>query len=284
MTFPACSFDKRFQSTVSEPIERFLASGQAATPFVVVDVDRVEERYHSLSAALPQARIYYAVKANPGAPILQRLQAVGSAFDVASPNEIDQCLAAGARAEDISYGNTIKKRRDIAYAAFLGVRRFTVDCEVELRKVFDCVPDASICVRLRHECAGADWPLSRKFGCDAAEVENLLVLASSLGLECGVSFHVGSQQRDLDAWSSSLEVVAEVFQRAAARGATPSFVNLGGGFPGTYREGVPGIESYGQAVMTALQTWFPEGVAGQPLEVMVEPGRYMVADAGVLAR
>jgi ornithine decarboxylase len=89
---------------------------------------------------------------------------------------------------------------------------------------------------------------------------------------------VGSQQRDLDSWDDTLEVVAEVAERAAQIGAAPRFLNLGGGFPGTYREQSPAIAAYGAAVESALAKWFPDGLD----EVMVEPGRYLVADAGVL--
>jgi ornithine decarboxylase len=263
---------------VTAKIEAFLRETDAQTPFVVLDCDVVEERYRQLVDAIPTARVYYAVKANPAAPILERLVRLGSAFDVASPGEIEMCLRAGANPRDISYGNTIKKRRDIADAAACGVRRFTVDSEPELLKVADAAPGSSICVRLRHECGGADWPLSRKFGCGALEVERLLVLATEAGLESGVSFHVGSQQRDLEAWDETLEVVARLVGRARDDGANPTFLNLGGGFPGTYREHAPPIDAYGNAVRRALATWFPDGLA----EVMIEPGRYLVADAGVL--
>jgi len=259
-------------------IESFLSESDAPTPFVVVDIDVVEERYRALVEAIPAARVYYAVKANPGAPILERLARLGSAFDVASPAEIEMCLAAGVAPRDISYGNTIKKRRDIAGAAACGVRRFTVDSEPELAKVADVAPGSSVCIRLRHDCGGADWPLSRKFGCGPLEVERLLVLAAEAGLESGVSFHVGSQQRDLDAWDDTLEVVRRLMDRARSAGADPRFVNLGGGFPGTYREQAPSIDAYGVAVRRALAKWFPTGLD----EVMVEPGRYLVADAGVL--
>ena len=117
-------------SGVSPKIEAFLRDERPPTPFVVVDVDVVEERYRALVDALPTARVHYAVKANPGMPILRRLVAAGSAFDVASPAEIDLCLAAGASASDISYGNTVKKRADVAYAASVGVDRFTVDAHI----------------------------------------------------------------------------------------------------------------------------------------------------------
>ncbi len=260
-------------------LEAFLReSSHLPTPFVVVDVDVVEERYHQLRGAVPEAAVFYAVKANPAMPVLERLVALGSAFDVASPAEIDRVLLAGGDPATISYGNTIKKRRDIAYAASVGVRRYTVDAEAELDKLADVVPGASVCVRLRHECGGADWPLSRKFGCDAAEVTRLLVIAGDAGMETGVSFHVGSQQRDLGAWDDTLEVVAEIAARAADLGAAPAFLNLGGGFPGTYREDAPSIAEYGVAVRRALHRWFPDGIG----EVMIEPGRYLVADAGVL--
>lgn len=262
----------------SAKIDAFLRDHDGPTPFVVVDVDLVEERYTQLVDAIPEARVYYAVKANPALPIIQRLVGLGSAFDVASPAEIDRCLEAGANPNDISYGNTIKKRRDIAYAASCGVTRFTVDVEAELDKVAAEAPGASVCVRLRHECGGADWPLSRKFGAEAPDVVRVLSLASKAGMQSGVSFHVGSQQRDVGAWDDTLEVVAEIVERARNLGADPSFVNLGGGFPGTYREASPKIGVYGTAVRAALAKWFPDGLA----EVMVEPGRYLVADAGLL--
>ena len=99
---------------VSPKIEQFLSSTTAPTPFVVVDLDVVDERYRGLREAVPEADVYYAVKANPGRPILEQLHALGSSFDVASPAEIDACLAVGVPGQRISYGNTIKKRRDIA--------------------------------------------------------------------------------------------------------------------------------------------------------------------------
>lgn len=265
-------------STTTPKLEAFLASTALPTPFVVIDVDHVEQRYHALRSAVPAAQVYYAVKANPGRPILERLHALGSSFDVASPAEIDACLAVGVAAERISYGNTIKKRADIAAAVSVGVRQFTVDCIEELDKLAELAPGSSVCVRLFHDCGGADWPLSRKFGCAPSDVERLLVAASQAGLESGVSFHVGSQQRDLTTWFDTLGVVATVFERARHAGASPSFLNLGGGFPGTYRDPVPAIARYGDAVSSALHHWFADGLT----EVMIEPGRYLVADAGVL--
>lgn len=259
-------------------LETFLARTDVPTPYVVVDLDVVEQRYRQLTTQLPDAAVFYAVKANPALPLIRRLASLGSSFDVASPAEIDRCLEAGVGADRISYGNTIKKRRDVAYAASVGVRRFAIDAVPELDKIVAEAPGADVCVRLRHDCGGADWPLSRKFGCETPDVVRLLDLASQAGMRLGVSFHVGSQQRDLSAWDTTLGVVATIAARAADRGAHLDFLNLGGGFPGTYAEATPSIEAYGSAVRSAVQTWFPNGAP----ELMVEPGRYMVADAGVL--
>jgi ornithine decarboxylase len=264
--------------TLTPALESFLADTKVPTPYVVIDLDVVEDRYQRLAAVLPNAAIFYAVKANPALPLLRRLVAAGSSFDVASPAEIERCIEAGASPEQISYGNTIKKRRDIAYAVSCGVRRFTIDAEPELDKLVAAAPGAEVCVRLRHECGGADWPLSRKFGCDAPDVAHLLVQAHQAGMAVGVSFHVGSQQRDLGSWDDTLEVVAGIAHRVADRGVELAFLNLGGGFPGTYAEATPGLDAYGVAVRDALGKWFPNGAPA----LMIEPGRYMVADAGVL--
>ncbi len=267
-----------YEPSLSPHMQRFLDRDDVETPFVVVDLDHVEQRYHALRDALPDVGVFYAVKANPATPVVERLASLGSSFDVASPFEIDLCLAVGVDPARISYGNTIKKRRDIAYAFSCGVRRFTVDATAELDKLVDVAPLAEVCVRLRHECGGADWPLSRKFGCDAVDVEHLLILATKAGMRAGVSFHVGSQQRDLDAWDDTLETVATLIARAEGAGARTTFLNLGGGLPGTYLEAAPTMDQYGHAIRRALARWCPPGID----EVMVEPGRYMVADAGVL--
>jgi hypothetical protein len=98
-------------SALTPALESFLARTDVATPYVVVDLDVVQERYLELAAAIPEATIFYAVKANPARPLIERLVSTGSSFDVASPAEIDRYLEAGAAPEDVSYGNTIKMRR-----------------------------------------------------------------------------------------------------------------------------------------------------------------------------
>ena len=130
--------------------EAFLSAHTMDTPFVVVDLDVVGERYDALVEALGEADIFYAVKANPAAAILALLVERGASFDVASRNEIEMVLAAGADPSRISFGNTIKKAKDIQWAYAQGVRLFAFDAEQELEKLMQHAPGATRTCPGRH--------------------------------------------------------------------------------------------------------------------------------------
>jgi ornithine decarboxylase len=260
-------------------IARFLASGTPATPFLVVDVDRVEENYRTLRQAIPAARIYYAVKANPAAPILDRLTGLGSSFDAASIEEIEMCLAAGAPAARISFGNTIKKATAIARAYAHGVTMFAFDSDEELTKLARHAPGARVYCRLLVENTGADWPLSRKFGTTLDHARDLMVRAAELGLDpYGLSFHVGSQQTETESYEVAIARVAMLFTDLARAGVDLRMVNCGGGFPARYRDEVPEIDRFTAAIMRAMTRHFGNDLP----EIVVEPGRFIVGDAGVV--
>ena len=179
----------------------------------------MRDNYLAFAQALPDTRVFYAVKANPAPEVLALLAELGSCFDTASVAEIEMVLAAGATADRISFGNTIKKERDIARAYALGVRLFAVDCEAEVEKIARAAPGARVFCRILSDCVGAEWPLSRKFGCEPEMAVDVLEHAHRLGLEAyGVSFHVGSQQRNTQAWDGALASAAAVFRECAERG------------------------------------------------------------------
>ena len=242
---------------------------ELATPFLVIDLDVVRERYESLRSALPFADVYFAVKANPDPEVVGLLAELGSNFDVASVGEIDLCLRLGVDASRLSYGNTIKKARDIAAAYARGVRIFAADSIAELDKIRAHCPDGTVLVRVSTDGCGADWPLSRKFGCTPAEAEVMLLEAADQGLGIGVSFHVGSQQRDPGAWHAPLAVVADLAASLAQYGHRLSTVNLGGGLPSSHFAATPAIDVYGREIDEAVRATLG---AGHGLDVMVEPG------------
>jgi ornithine decarboxylase len=247
------------------------------TPYLVMDLQSVRERYGALREALPRAEVYYAVKANPDREVLELLASLGSYFDVASLGEIDLCLAAGIPADRLSYGNTIKKSSDIAAAYARGVRIYAVDTLAELGKVLAHVHEGTVVARLACDGEGADWPLSRKFGATEAEVTAQLVRAASAGLDVGVSFHVGSQQRDPSSWDAPLAAVARLRDALVAAGHKLQLVNLGGGMPSQYVHHIPPAAEYGAHIRSAIERHLGNAA---DLDLMVEPGRYLVGDAG----
>lgn len=258
---------------------RYLDSVRPETPCLVVDLDRIEHNYRELAQALPDARIYYAMKANPAPEVLRRLAGLGCHFDVASVAEVEAVLAAGATPDRLSFGNTIKKERDIARAFALGVRLFAFDAVEELAKLARAAPGARVFCRLLTTGVGADWPLSKKFGCVPAMAIELLREAPSLGLvPWGVSFHVGSQQNDPEQWDEAVAAAATVMRTLEADGLDLPMVNLGGGFPAAYRDAVPSAAAYGAAIDAALRRHFGNRLPG----IIVEPGRGLVGDAGIV--
>ncbi|GGM80252.1 ornithine decarboxylase [Longimycelium tulufanense] len=260
-------------------IRTFLDRDRPQTPCLVIDLPTVAERYADVRAALPEARVFYAVKANPAPEVVALLVRLGACFDVASPPEIDLCLAQGACPETISYSNPIKKRSDVAHAHRVGVRLFALDSTQDLEHIAAEAPGSSVFCRLLVEPAGAKTPFGRKFGCSADMAIDLLARAAELGLApYGVSFHVGSQQTDPDAWEGGIAAAARVFRALAERGIRARFLNLGGGFPASYLEPASPLPVYGKAVRAAVERHF----GGMSPELAVEPGRSIVGDAGVI--
>ncbi len=260
-------------------IASFLDSSALATPCLVLDLDVVAGNYAALRAALPAAKIYYAVKANPAPEILRLLVEKGACFDAASLPEIEACLAVGARAEAISYGNTVKKPSAIAAAHAHGVPLFAFDSIEELEKIARHAPGAKVYCRIAVNNVGADWPLSKKFGTSIARAKELMLTAPRLGLQPhGLSFHVGSQQTGTPAYEMAIAEVALLFTDLKNHGLELKMLNLGGGFPVRYQDDVPETGVFGNAIMNAMTVHFGNDLP----DMLIEPGRAIVGNAGVV--
>lgn len=249
-------------------------------PVLAVDIGVVEWSYRALESALPMTDIYYAVKANPAPELIERLDKFGCHFDVASRQEIETVLALGVDPRKLSFGNTIKKERDIAYAHSVGVNFFAFDSAAELEKIARAAPNANVFCRILTSNEGAEWPLSRKFGCEVEMAGELLLQSASMGLRPrGISFHVGSQQTDPTQWNDALSVTRKLFDEVAESGIQLDLVNLGGGFPSRYDKEVPGYEVYGECINDSVEKYFGDL---PHVKTIAEPGRGLVGDAGVI--
>ncbi len=255
------------------------ASRKYETPFIVFNLDILRRKYMELKHFFPYAKVHYAVKANPAVEVLKVLAELGSNFDIASIYELDRVLSLGVSPDRISYGNTIKKPRDIHYAYERGIRLFASDSKHDLDNLAEQAPGARVFVRILVEGGeSADWPLSRKFGCHPDLAADLILYALKLKLQpCGVSFHVGSQQREIGNWNSALVKVRYIFDFLESQGIKMSLINLGGGFPASYISRTSPMEMYASEITRFLHEDFSE----RP-EILLEPGRSLAADPGML--
>jgi ornithine decarboxylase len=251
------------------------------TPCLILDLDVVKAKYEELGANLPFAKIYYSMRANPHPEVLSLLRDLGSCFDVASRYELDRLLALGVLPERMTFGNTIKKKRDIAYFFERGVRLYATDSISDLNMISDAAPGSRVCFRLLTDGSGADLPLSKKIGCYPDLARQLVKAAVRFGLEpYGISFHPGSQQRDVGQWSSALTTVGQLFRSIREEiHVDLKMVNMGGGFPANYLEPSDSIASYAENIKRFMDNSFQEG---WPEEVIIEPGRSLAGDAGVI--
>jgi ornithine decarboxylase len=222
--------------------------------------------------------VHYSVKANPAPEIVRCLQRLGASFDVTSRSEIGLCLRLGVPPARLAYGSTVKKAADIAWSWRRGIRTFAFDSLPELEKIARHAPGSMVIARLAVDNAGAAWPLDRKFGCAPEAAVDLLRRADAAGLRpCGLSFHVGSQQTDPVSWDRAAAVAASVAEGLAACGLPIKSLNVGGGLPVQYHDGIPDLEECARVIRSAVTRHF-----GTAPALEIEPGRYLVAAAGVI--
>lgn len=261
---------------------RFLDfSKDLPTPNIVVNLNTIKRNFLTLKDSFPYAKIFYAIKANPGEPVLQMLAEMGSNFDIASRYELDMISKFVNDPSRFSYGNTIKKSSDIKYFYEKGVRIFATDSKDDLKNIAKNAPSSKVYVRILVENSDtADWPLSRKFGCHPDMAYNLLVQAKEQGLiPYGVSFHVGSQQRDIGAWNDAIAKVKYLFNSLEEEeNIKLQMIDMGGGFPATYIDPTNELSVYASEITRFLTEDFGDSLP----EIILEPGRSLVGDSGIL--
>lgn len=252
------------------------------TPNLVVDLAIIEKGYKDLKNNFPFAKVFYAVKANPIPEAMRHLLKLGTNFDVASIYELDEVLSNGGSPDKISFGNTIKKQEDIKYAYDKGVRLFVSDSFSDLKNIAKYAPGANVFFRVIFDGHNkADWPLSYKFGAKEEIVQDLIPFAKSLGLKPrGLSFHVGSQQNDPNAWCMAIERAAKIFKQSKEKDDIElDLINLGGGLPANYIKNNKKIDEYARVIKGCLNQYFPDGL---PKNIIMEPGRSLFGNCGVL--
>ena len=268
-------FDTHPEVSLGFEIVRQAARQKYTRPFLIVDTAIVRNKVRRFRAAMPRVRPHYAVKANPDRRVLKVLAQEGAGFEIASTAELDLLLGLGVPAAEVFYSNPMKSREAITYAAAKGVEWYVVDSLDEMKRVFEVKPDAKQYLRIAAPNIGSDWPLSGKFGAGVSDAREIVAQAARLGVDlAGVTFHVGSQCRNPENWRVALEKARALFEVMTKAGLKPRLLNIGGGFPVRHVKPIPSIEMIGGVVNEGLKAF------SEDVQVIAEPGRYLVSDAG----
>ncbi|MGB1403149.1 MAG: type III PLP-dependent enzyme [Porticoccaceae bacterium] len=257
-----------------------LSAGQTVDydqPVLVMSRQRLRANARRFMAAMPRVRPHFAVKANPDKEILRIFKDEGTCFEIASIAELDAMVELGADMDTVFYSNPIKSPQSIKHATDHGVIWYCVDTHEEVEKIAMINPQAKLYLRIAVSNEGSSWPLAGKFGAGPAAVEAIIAAAKQFNMQiCGVTFHVGSQCCNIDNWVAGIRAAKQLFAKLISHGFMPHLLNLGGGYPLQFNGDEPVIEQIGEAINRELED-IPQSV-----QVMAEPGRYLVGSAGCL--
>lgn len=261
---------------VQKKIEEVLSSRKLEDSFFIVDLEVLMHQFALWKNQLPFVTIHYAVKCNNHLEVLKQLLRCGANFDCASQNEIELVTGLGALPTQIIYANPIKAPSQLRFAAAKGVRRMTFDNTAELHKIKQCAPDSELLLRIKTDDHGAVCSLSRKFGAALSQSKILLREALDLGLAVvGVAYHVGSGGgTGPEAHAKALQDARFVFDQAQQLGIQFKVLDIGGGFEPSASDFVPVAENIKQSLQ---KLGFLDLQSAGQLEIVGEPGRYMVA-------
>ena len=255
------------------------------TPLFVVDHAELRRNYASFRKHFPRVQVYYAVKVNSDPAIVETFYKAGGSFDVASMQEFHtvhqfiEDLPKKARQDfiwdKIIYANPIKPTETLReldqYRPLV-----TYDNHEEVKKIAKHAPHAGLALRMRVPNTGSMVELSSKFGALPGEAVELIEYAHEHDLVVeGLSFHVGSQCTNPQNYIQALHLCAGVFAEAKSRGFELKLLDIGGGFPADYDDSVPEFAGLAKSINHELDRLFPE-----PIEILAEPGRFLVASAG----
>ena len=262
---------------------------QFGTPLFVYSRATFERHYRVFDEALAPVDhlVCYAVKANSNIGVLSVLARLGAGFDIVSRGELERVLAAGGDASKVVFSGVGKREDEMAYALDVGIRSFNVESEAELERL-SAVATASgktapVALRVNPDVDAKTHPYistglkDNKFGIDMSEAERMFHKAHSLpGLEVrGMDCHIGSQLTEIQPFLDALQRLLTLLDKLAKDGIKIHHLNIGGGLGIRYQdEEPPQPAEYAQAILPMLQ--------GRDLQILVEPGRAIAGNAGIL--
>lgn len=278
---PDCEVEKicRDYNSIEEIINEKVSTNSQERSFYVANMLDIYQKHMRWLANMPRIKPFYAVKCNNLPEIVAFLASLGTGFDCASKQEIDQVLSYGVDPANIIYANPCKTKLFIKHSKNVKVDLMTFDNELELHKIAQLFPEARLVLRIKGDDRTSRCKFNIKFGADLSRCYALLKLARQLDLNIvGVSFHNGSDCEDPQAYIKSIESAKLIFDMGAELGHQMSVLDIGGGFPGDKTAKIT-FEELAVVINRALDLYFPEESG---VEIIAEPGRYYVASSMTL--
>ena len=260
------------------------------TPLYIYSRATLERHWHAFDSALGEHPhlICYAVKANSNIGILNVMAKLGSGFDIVSQGELERVLAAGGEASKVVFSGVAKSRSEIMRALEVGIRCFNVESIAELYHINQIAGEmgkvAPISLRVNPDVDAHTHPYistglkENKFGVSVDEAREVYKLAATLphvkitGMDC----HIGSQLTELQPFLDATDRLIRLMEQLKEDGITLKHLDLGGGLGVTYTDETPPHPSdYATALLNKLKDY-------EDLEIILEPGRAIAANAGIL--
>ena len=260
------------------------------TPLYIYSRATLERHWHAFDSALEKHPhlICYAVKANSNIGILNVMAKLGSGFDIVSQGELERVLAAGGEASKVVFSGVAKSRAEIMRALEVGIRCFNVESIAELHHINQIAGEmgkvAPISLRVNPDVDAHTHPYistglkENKFGVSVDEAREVYKLAATLphvkitGMDC----HIGSQLTELQPFLDATDRLIRLMEQLKEDGITLKHLDLGGGLGVTYTDETPPHPSdYATALLNKLKDY-------EDLEIILEPGRAIAANAGIL--
>lgn len=249
------------------------------TPYLEIDLEKVKESYNKFKKYLRGIEIFYAMKCNPNLEIMKTILKCGGQFEISSANELQKAIKVGADPKKILFSNPIKTLDDIKIAYKLGVNYFAFDSNSEIDKLAFGAPGSNVYVRIAIPVRKSVVASEGKFGVSIDQARDLMLYAKERGLKpYGISFHVGSQMLDYESWGYAIQHSAKLINILKKDKIYLKFLDIGGGFPVCYEDvKCDNLDKASKIVFDAIEKYVPKNV-----RIVVEPGRYLVAESGTM--
>jgi len=268
---------------IYDVLDYYIERNQASGAYYIVNLSNLIKKIIQWNTFLPNIKPYYAVKCNPNDVIIELLSLYECGFDCASKNEIAKVLSVGNSPENIIYANPCKEMTSISFARNKDVDMLTFDCENELDKIKPYHAHAKLFLRIKTDDSKSLCRFSQKFGTDMDDVEGLLSLIkiNKLNLH-GVSFHVGSGCKDPESFNKAIKDCRKIYDLAKDKYSIKlKIIDIGGGFPGIDTDELT-FETIAKRINESLDEFFKEEIEKEEIEIIAEPGRFLVTSSHIL--